>query len=111
MKLKVGAGGTLAWLPQETILFDQVRLRRSIEVDLAPDASLLLAEGVVFGRSAMGETLAQGRFFDRWRVRRGGALVFAESLRLEDAIAERLGAARGSRRRGRDRERAHGPGR
>ena len=90
VKLGIGSGGTLGWLPQETILFDQIRLRRSIEADLAPDASLLLAEGVVFGRSAMGETLAHGHFFDRWRVRRAGALIFAESLRLDDAIAERL---------------------
>jgi urease accessory protein len=51
---------------------------------------LLLAEGVVFGRSAMGETLTQGHFSDRWRVRRGGVLVFAESLRLHGAIAEQL---------------------
>jgi urease accessory protein len=90
VKLDIGSAGTLGWLPQETILFDQIRLRRSIEADLAPDASLLLAEGVVFGRSAMGETLAHGHFFDRWRVRRAGALIFAESLRLDDAIAERL---------------------
>jgi urease accessory protein len=90
VKLDIGSGGTLGWLPQETILFDQIRLRRSIEADLAPDASLLLAEGVVFGRSAMGETLAHGHFFDRWRVRRDGALIFAESLRLDDAIAEQL---------------------
>jgi urease accessory protein len=90
VKLGIGSGGTLGWLPQETILFDQIRLRRSIEADLAPDASLLLAEGVVFGRSAMGETLAHGHFFDRWRVRRDGALIFAESLRLDDAIAEQL---------------------
>jgi urease accessory protein len=90
VKLHVGSGGALAWLPQETILFDRIRLRRSIEADLAPDASLLLAEGVVFGRSAMGETLTQGHFSDRWRVRRAGVLVFAESLRLHGAIAERL---------------------
>jgi urease accessory protein len=90
VKLDIGAGGTLGWLPQETILFDQIRLSRSIEADLAPDSSLLLAEGVVFGRSAMGETLTHGHFFDRWRVRRGGMLIFAESLRLDDAIAERL---------------------
>jgi urease accessory protein len=90
VKLDIGSAGTLGWLPQETILFDQIRLHRSIEADLAPDASLLLAEGVVFGRSAMGETLAHGHFFDRWRVRRAGALIFAESLRLDDAIAERL---------------------
>ena len=28
VKLDVGPGGTLAWLPQETILFDRARLRR-----------------------------------------------------------------------------------
>jgi urease accessory protein len=92
VKLDVGAGAALAWLPQETILFDQVRLRRSIEVELAPGASLLLAEGVVFGRSAMGETVTQGHFSDRWRLRIGGALVFAESLRLDGAIAQKLAA-------------------
>jgi len=90
VKLDVGSGGALAWLPQETILFDRTRLRRSIDADLAPDASLLLAEGVVFGRSAMGEKLTRGHFFDRWQVRRGGVLIFAESLRLHGAIAEQL---------------------
>lgn len=90
VKLTVGAGGALAWLPQETILFDQVRLRRSIDVDLAKNANLILAEAVVFGRSAMGETVRSGGFFDRWRVRRDGTLVFAETLRLDGEIAERL---------------------
>lgn len=90
VKLEIGPGAALGWLPQETILFDGVRLRRSIEADLAPDANLLLAEGVVFGRSAMGETLTRGYFFDRWRVRRGGTLVFAESVRFDGAIAQSL---------------------
>jgi urease accessory protein len=90
VKLDVGPSAQLAWLPQETILFDQVRLRRSIDVELGPGANLLLAEGIVFGRSAMGETVRGGRLFDRWRVRRGGALLFAESLRLDGAIAQSL---------------------
>ena len=90
VKLDVGPGGALAWLPQETILFDQVRLRRTIDVDLAHDAKLLLAEAIVFGRSAMGETVLRGHLFDRWRVRVGGALVFAETLRLDGAIAQHL---------------------
>jgi urease accessory protein len=38
----------------------------------------------------MGETVVEGQFFDRWRVRVGGALVFAESLRLDGAIAQRM---------------------
>jgi urease accessory protein len=90
VSLDVAAGATLHWLPQETILFDQVNLRRTIEVDLASDATLLLAEAVVFGRSAMGETVSEGRFFDRWRVRRAGGLIFAEAARLDGAIARQL---------------------
>ncbi len=90
VKLDVGPGGALAWLPQETILFDQARLRRKIDVDLARDASLLLAEACIFGRSAMGETITSGSFVDRWRIRVDGALVFAESVRLDGGIAQRL---------------------
>jgi len=88
--LDVAPGGALMWLPQETIVFDQVRLRRSIDVALARDAHLVLAEAAVFGRSAMGEAVIQGSFFDRWRVRVDDALVFAETLRLDGAIAQRL---------------------
>ena len=90
VKLDVAAGATLAWLPQETILFDRARMSRSIEVSLAPDAKLFLAEAIVFGRSGMGETVAQGALTDRWRVRRDGRLVYAESVRLDGAIAARL---------------------
>src|SRR5205085_1142159 len=77
----VAPGAELAWLPQETILFDRARLRRTIDVALAGDARLLLLEAVVFGRSGMGETVAEGLFADRWRIRRDGALIYAESIR------------------------------
>ncbi len=90
MKLTVGPGATLAWLPQETILFDRARLRRTIDLDLVHGANELLAEAIVFGRSAMGETVACGHLFDRWRVRVGGELVFAETTRLDGEIAQRL---------------------
>ena len=88
--LKVEAGAQLAWLPQETILFDRAKIARNIEIDLAEDASLLLSEIVVFGRTAMGETLRHGSFLDRWRMRRGGRLVFAETVRLDGDIGEKL---------------------
>jgi urease accessory protein len=80
----------LAWLPQETILFDRARIARRIDIDLAEGASLLLCEIVVFGRAAMGETMRHGEFVDRWRVRQGGRLVFAETVRLEGDIGETL---------------------
>ena len=83
-------GAELTWLPHETILFDRARLVRSFDIALAPTARLLFAEAIVFGRSAMGETVREGLFADRWRIRRGGRLIFAEGVRLDGAIAERL---------------------
>jgi urease accessory protein len=91
VKLDVAAGATLAWLPQETILFDRARLSRTIDMSLALDARLFLAEAIVFGRSGMGESVDEGALFDHWRVRRGGKLIYAESVRLDGAIAGRLG--------------------
>jgi urease accessory protein len=90
VKLAVAAGGALDWLPHETILFDRARLRRTIDVALAADARLLLAEAIVFGRSGMGEVVSEGLLFDRWRVRRNGRLIYAETVRLEGAVADKL---------------------
>jgi urease accessory protein len=93
ISLKLAAGAGLAWLPQETILFDRAKVSRRIDIDLAEGASLLLCEMVVFGRTAMGERMQQGSFVDRWRVRRGGRLVYAETVRLEGDIGEKLSQA------------------
>jgi urease accessory protein len=88
--LKVAAGAHLGWLPQETILFDRARVRRRFDIDLDATASLLLCEIVVFGRTAMGERMEQGEFVDRWRLRREGKLVFAETVRLDGNIGAKL---------------------
>ncbi len=88
--LKAAEGAHLAWLPQETILFDAARVSRRIDIDLAGGASLLLCEIVVFGRSAMGERMQSGEFVDRWRLRRGGRLVFAETVRLDGDVGGKL---------------------
>ena len=89
-RVDLGPGARLAWLPQETILFDRARLRRRFEADLAPDAGLLVFEAVAFGRAARGERVEAGLFEDVWRIRRGGRLVYADSLRLDGPIAARL---------------------
>jgi urease accessory protein len=88
--LKAEAGAHLGWLPQETILFDRARVSRRIDIDLAESASLLLCEIVVFGRAAMGERMLRGEFVDRWRIRRGGRLAFAETVRLDGDIGAKL---------------------
>lgn len=90
VRLVVGANARLAWLPQETILFDRAALSRSIEADVSSGGSLLLVEPVVFGRAAMNETVRQCRFHDRWRIRHEGRLIHAEDFRLDGDIADIL---------------------
>jgi urease accessory protein len=90
ISLKAAAGAHLGWLPQETILFNRARVSRRIDIDLAENASLLLCEIVVFGRAAMGERMLQGEFVDRWRLRRGSRLVFAETVRLDGDTGGKL---------------------
>jgi len=90
ISLRAEAGAHLSWLPQETILFDKARTARSIDINLADTASLVLCEIVVFGRAAMGEAMQTGSFVDRWRLRRGGRLVFAENVRLDGDIGAKL---------------------
>ncbi|RXG94581.1 urease accessory protein UreD [Bradyrhizobium vignae] len=90
ISLKAGAGAHLSWLPQETILFDRARVQRRFDIALDETASLLLCEIVVFGRTAMGERMEQGEFVDRWRMRRAGKLVLAETVRLDGDIGAKL---------------------
>lgn len=89
-RLSVGRGASLAWLPQESILFSGSRLTRELAIDLAADARLVACESVYFGRSAMGETMLRGSLRDRWRIRRQGELVFADDVRLDGAISAHL---------------------
>jgi len=88
VQLAAQAGAELRWLPQETILFDGGALERSLDVDLAEDARFLAVEAVLLGRQAMGESVRRGTLRDRWRIRRGSRLVFADDLRLSGAVPE-----------------------
>ena len=75
----VAAGAALEWLPQETILFNQCALDRVLTVDLATDSWFLGVEALVFGRTAMGESVIDASLHDRIVLRRGGRLVRQEA--------------------------------
>jgi len=89
-RLGVARGSRLAWLPQETILFEGGMLKRSLEVNLDGDAELVAVEAVLFGRAAMGETLNSGALIDRWRIRRNGKLIFADDFRIAGKVAAHI---------------------
>jgi urease accessory protein len=85
-RLVVQNGAWLEWLPQETIVFERARLRRSMRIDLDMDARVLAGEILVFGRIARGESVTTGLVRDAWEVCRGGRLLWADALHLDGDI-------------------------
>jgi urease accessory protein len=98
-RLTLASRARLFWLPQETLMFDGARLERRLEVEAADEAEFMIAETLMFGRLAMGESRIDATSRDSWRVRRDGRLVFADETRLghAGAILDRQGAGAGAR--------------
>ena len=88
--MELGGKASLHWLPQETILFDGAGFSRHLKVEMDDAASFLASEMMVFGRTAMHETVRQGNISDQWRISRDGRLIHAEALRLDGHIDEKL---------------------
>jgi len=89
-RLKVCAAAKLAWLPQETILFNWARLCRTTEIELTHGAELLALEWLVLGRAAHGEKMTGGHIADSWRVKKDGQLIWADSFRVTDEVFPHL---------------------
>lgn len=58
VRLSVGPGARLEWVPEVTIPFAGSRFRQSIHVDLAPGATVVLWDAMASGRVAMRERWA-----------------------------------------------------
>ena len=89
-KLRACESAKLAWLPQETILFNWARLHRMTEIELFSGAELLALEWLVLGRAAHGEIVVGGDITDSWRVKQEGRLIWADSFRITDEIFPHL---------------------
>jgi urease accessory protein len=90
-RLKVCDTAKLAWLPQETIVFNSARLSREIEIDLSSGAELLALEWLALGRIARGERMVGGHITDSWRVRKDGRLIWADTFRTTGETFPHLG--------------------
>ena len=89
-KLKAHEASRLAWLPQETIIFNRARIRRQTEVDLCSGAELMALEWLVLGRAASGEEVHDGHITDTWRVRRDGRLIWADGFHVAGEVFAQL---------------------
>jgi urease accessory protein len=85
-RLEARGSAKLAWLPQETIVFNRARMHRTTEIEVAADAELLALEWLVLGRAAHGEVVVGGTITDNWRVKKEGRLIWADSFRINDEV-------------------------
>ena len=89
-KLKALEAAKIAWLPQETIVFNSARLSRETEIKLSSKAELLALEWLVLGRAAHGEEMVGGHITDSWRVKKDRRLIWADSFRVTDEMFPHL---------------------
>lgn len=89
-RLKACESSRVAWLPQETIVFNRARFSRETEIELSSEAELLALEWLVFGRAAHGEELLAGHIADSWRIRKDGRLIWADTFRVTEEIFPHL---------------------
>jgi urease accessory protein len=89
-RLKICEAAKLAWLPQETIVFNGGRMRRNTQIEISAGAELLALEWLVLGRAAHGEEMAGGQIIDGWQVRLDGRLIWADRFRATDEVFPRL---------------------
>ena len=82
LHIKVAAGGTLEWLPQESIVFSEAKAELTTQIDLEGDARLFYWDVVALGRPASEERFDQGYFQAHLDIRRDGQLLWHERQRV-----------------------------
>ena len=89
-KLKACESAKLAWLPQETIVFNEARITRQTEIDLCSGAEMIALEWLVLGRIESGEEVLGGYIRDSWRIRLDGRLVWVDGFLVADEMFAHL---------------------
>lgn len=70
----------LEWLPQETILFPDVKARLRTQIDLAKDAHVIAWEVTCFGLPASQQTFEKGELNQTLEIRQQGRLKLRERI-------------------------------
>ena len=94
LSARVAAGAVLTIVPDPVVCFAEARYEQTIDIELAPSASLWLVDGYSCGRSARGERWAFSRYASRTTIRRAGARAIVDATRLDPdhgSLAERMG--------------------
>jgi urease accessory protein len=98
--LSVEENGHLFWIPQETILFEGARLKRTLNAEVHATAKFLMLEPLVFGREASGETIRNASVQDSVSISSNGIPLYLDKVKLKgdlSEIIERSGVASAAR--------------
>ena len=82
VRLEVGSRGSLEWVPQETIFFNNAHVVLDHQVSLEKDATYIGSEILCFGRTASGETFTNGQIKSRYTIRSENRLIWHEQFRV-----------------------------
>jgi urease accessory protein len=82
VRVRIEPGGCLEWLPDHTIPSAGAAFRQRIDIDLAPDARLILVDGFAAGRVARGEAWRFALLDAAVAVRKGERLVLHDRFAL-----------------------------
>ncbi len=87
IRLAVGSGARMEWLPEVTIPFAGSRFRQSIQIDLAPSATVVLWDAMASGRVARGERWAFASYENEIVIRTAaGAAAVERFLVTPDSV-------------------------
>ena len=85
IKLTLGAGAVLEWLPEHTIPFAGSRFRQTIHATLGPGATILLWDAVASGRIARDERWAFASLENEIRITTAAGQLLVERYALDPA--------------------------
>ncbi len=92
VRVSLGLGARLEWLPEVTIPFAGARFRQSILVDLAPGATVVLWDAIASGRIAMGERWAFARVENEIHIRTAAGRSAIERFQVTPETVGRIAA-------------------
>jgi urease accessory protein len=94
VRMRVGRGGLLEWMPEHTIPYAGSRFRQTIDVKLAAGATLILWDAIASGRIARGERWTFATLENQIRITTAsGAAVSEHYLLSPDDKKEGIGLA------------------
>ena len=82
LRVRIGEGGVVEYLPQETIVFDGAEAQMQTHIELAAGALFCGWEILCLGRTASGERFSHGRLELATRIEKQGQPLWLERGRL-----------------------------